>query len=178
MGALVLAAALVWTLRRRGRASLPRTLAGAGLALLPVVGAGAAGFAVMPLLTLFRPEYSEMLTGDPYRPWLYQAALLVFTAAIVLAWRLVLRRVGPAALAAGALLLVAVLGLVFAALLPGGSHTLSWPALFAALGWLVSMRLRGPGWRAVALTSGWRPPRSCSAPPPWSRWTWAWRSAA
>ncbi|MCA2176595.1 M28 family peptidase [Nonomuraea glycinis] len=157
VGALALAAALVWTLRRRGRASLPRTLAGAGLALLPVVGAGAAGFAVMPLLTLFRPEYSGMLTGDPYRPWLYQAALLVFTAAVVLAWRLVLRRVGPAALAAGALLLVAVLGLVFAALLPGGSHTLSWPALFAALGWLVSTRLRGTGWRTVALTLGLAP---------------------
>ncbi len=157
VGALALAAALVWTLRRRGRTSLPRTLAGAGLALLPVVGAGAAGFAVMPLLTLFRPEYSEMLTGDPYRPWLYQAGLLAFTAAVVLAWRLVLRRVGPAALAAGALLLVAVLGLVFAALLPGGSHTLSWPALFAALGWLVSTRLRGTGWRAVALTLGLAP---------------------
>lgn len=156
-GALALAAALVWTLRRRGRTSLPRTLAGTGLALLPVVGAAAAGFATMPLLTLFRPEYSEMLTGDPYRPWLYQAALLVFTAAIVLAWRLVLRRVGPAALAAGALLMVALLGLVSAALLPGGSHTLSWPALFAALGWLVSTRPQGAGWRTVALTLGLAP---------------------
>jgi hypothetical protein len=157
VGALALAAALVWTLRRREQASLPRTLAGAGLALLPVVGAGAAGFAVMPLLTLIRPEYSEMLTGDPYRPWLYQAALLVFTTAVVLAWRLVLRRVGPAALAAGALLLVAVLGFASAALLPGGSHTLSWPALFAALGWLVSTRLRGAGWRTVTLTLGLAP---------------------
>ena len=52
---------------------------------------------------------------------------------------------------------MAVLGLVFAALLPGGSHTLSWPALFAALGWLVSTRLRGTGWRAVALTLGLAP---------------------
>ncbi|MGN9787455.1 M28 family peptidase [Nonomuraea sp. ZG12] len=156
-GALALAAALAWTLRRRGQASLPRILAGAGLALLPVLGAAAAGLAVLPLLTLIRPEYSEMLTGDPYRPWLYQAALLVFTTAVVLAWRLVLRRVGPVALAAGALLLVAVLGLVFAALLRGGAHTLSWPALFAALGWLVSLRLRGAGWRTAALILGLAP---------------------
>ncbi len=163
VGAPALAAALVWTLRRRGQTSLPRTLAGAGLALLPVLGAAAAGLAVMPLLTLIRPEYGEMLTGDPYRPWLYQAALLSCTAAIVLAWRLALRRVGPPALAAGALLLVALLGLASAAFLPGGSHTLTWPALFAALGWLVSTRLRG-GRRTVALTLGLAPAALLLAP--------------
>ncbi|WP_336207463.1 M20/M25/M40 family metallo-hydrolase [Nonomuraea sp. LPB2021202275-12-8] len=156
-GALALAAALVWTLRRRGQTSLPRTAAAAGLALLPVLGAAGAGFAVMPVLSLIRPEYGEMLTGDPYRPWFYQAALLVFTVGIVLAWRLALRRLGLATLAAGALLLLAVLGLASAVLLPGGSHTLTWSALFAALGLLVSARLRGDGWAAVALILGLAP---------------------
>ncbi|MEU8249843.1 M20/M25/M40 family metallo-hydrolase [Nonomuraea sp. NPDC048916] len=151
LGALVAAGALVWALRGRGLVSLPRLAAATGLALVPVLAAGAAGYAVMLLLGLIRPEYTELLTGDPYRPWLYQAALLVFTAAIVTAWRLFGR---PVELAAGTVLLVALLGAASAAALPGGSHTLAWSALFAALGWLVSLRVR---WPMLALTIGLAP---------------------
>ncbi|MEV0590197.1 M20/M25/M40 family metallo-hydrolase [Nonomuraea cavernae] len=151
LGALVAAGALVWALRRRALLTLPRLAGATGLALLPVLAAGAAGYAIMPLLGLIRPEYTELLTGDPYRPLLYQAALLVFTAAIVAAWRLLGR---PVELAAGAVLLVALLGAASAAALPGGSHTLTWSALFAALGWLVSLRVRRP---VLALTVGLAP---------------------
>ncbi|MEU4571062.1 M28 family peptidase [Nonomuraea sp. NPDC023979] len=162
--ALALTVALTWTLRRPARspagdgsASLPRTLAAVLLALVPVLLSAAAGFAVMPLLGLIRPEYDQMFTGDPYRPWLYQAALLTFTVAVVLAWRAILRRLGATALAAGALLLVAVLGTLSALLLPGGSHTFTWPALFAAAGWLIARRLPGTALPAVALTLGLAP---------------------
>jgi len=111
----------------------------------------------MPLLALINPAYGELFTGDPYRPWLFQAALLVFTTAIVLAWRAALLRVGAAALAAGALVLVAALGQASALALPGGSHTMTWPALFAALGWLIARRLRRPGWQAAVLALGLAP---------------------
>ncbi|WP_049560752.1 M28 family peptidase [Nonomuraea sp. SBT364] len=162
LAVLALAAALAWTLRRPalGRedtASLPRTLAASLLALVPVLLSAAAGYGLMPLLALIRPAYADMFTGDPYRPWLYQAALLTFTAAVVLVWRGALRRLGTTALAAGSLLLVAVLGVVSAALLPGGAHTPAWPALFAAAGWLVSRRLPGTALPAVALTVGLAP---------------------
>ncbi|SEG98434.1 Peptidase family M28 [Nonomuraea solani] len=167
--ALALACALFWTLRRRntpaldptwpagrppspaGRSSLPRALGSAGVALLLVVVTAAAGYALWPLLTLLRPEYGEMLTGDPYRPWPYQAALLSFTTALVLAARRFLGSGAPAVLP------VALIGIGFAAFLPGGSHPLTWSALFAAGGWLVARRVRGDGWRVVALTLGAAP---------------------
>ncbi len=186
--ALALVAGLIVLLRRRGLVTLPRTLGAAGLSLVTVVLAGASGYALWPLLKVLRPDYGAMFTGDPYRPWLYQAALLVFVAAIVLVCVTLFRRlatprpatparsatspvrgsavpgspvasargggherslIGPAA---GALLLVALLGLLSALLLPGGSHGFAWPALFAALGWMVSLFLPRGG--IVALTLG------------------------
>ncbi|MFI6499776.1 M28 family peptidase [Nonomuraea typhae] len=194
--ALALVAGLIVLLRRRGQVTLPRTLGAAGLSLVTVVLAGAWGYALWPLLKVLRPDYGAMFTGDPYRPWWYQAALLVFVAAIVLVCVVLFRRLttprlatpppatparsvtppvpgsvtppvpgspvssshgggdersltGPAA---GALLLVALLGLLSALLLPGGSHGFAWPALFAALGWMVSLFLPRGG--LVALTLG------------------------
>src|SRR5690606_38929608 len=144
--------------------TLPRVAAATGLALVPVLLAGSLGYAAMPLLTVFRPDYADLFTGDPYRPGLYQAALLVATLAVILTWRIALRRLGPAALAAGPVLLTAVLGLGSAATLPGGAHSLTLPALFAALGWLVCLRLgkqaadrRASLWPVVALTAGMAP---------------------
>ncbi|MBB5082806.1 M20/M25/M40 family metallo-hydrolase [Nonomuraea endophytica] len=186
----VVALAVVFVVRRRGLVSWPRALAGLGVSLVTVVLAGAWGYALWPLLGLLRPDYTMMFTGDPYRPWLYWAALLVFTAAIVLACASLSRRRSMKArgrdgraldgraldgqvldgqvldgrgfdgrvlggLAAGGLLLVALLGLVSALLLPGGSHVFAWPALFAALGWLVSLMVPRGG--VVALTIGLAP---------------------
>ncbi|TDE30752.1 M20/M25/M40 family metallo-hydrolase [Nonomuraea mesophila] len=156
---LVLAGVLVWVLRRRPGSfppplneavSLPRTFAATGLGLVLVAVSAAAGLGLWPLLQLIRPEYAGMLAGDPYRPWLYQAGLLVLTLALVLAARRFLRGASP-------VLLVALLGVLFAVLSPGGSHTLTWPALFAAVGWLVARRVRGDGWQVLALTLGSAP---------------------
>ncbi|MFI6537468.1 M20/M25/M40 family metallo-hydrolase [Nonomuraea sp. NPDC050547] len=157
--ALVMALAVVFVMRRRGLVRWPGALAGLGMSLVTVVLAGAWGYALWPLLGALRPDYTMMFTGDPYRPWLYWAALLVFTAAIVLVCASLFRRrsdgpvlCGPAC---GGLLLVASLGMVSALLLPGGSHVFAWPALFAALGWLVSLKLPRGG--IVALTAGLAP---------------------
>ncbi|MFD9942027.1 M20/M25/M40 family metallo-hydrolase [Nonomuraea sp. NPDC059023] len=157
--ALVMALAVVFVVRRRGLVSWPRALAGLGVSLVTVVLAGAWGYALWPLLGALRPGYTTMFTGDPYRPWLYWAALLVVTAAIVLVCASLFRRRsdGPvlAGPACGGLLLVASLGMLSALLLPGGSHVFAWPALFAALGWLVSLTVPRGG--IVALTAGLAP---------------------
>ncbi|MEV0586876.1 M28 family peptidase [Nonomuraea sp. NPDC050310] len=163
---LVAAGLLVVVLRRRALLSLPATAAAAGLALLPVAGAAGLAAGFMPLLELIRPEYAGMLLGDPYRPGLYQAALLVATAALVAGWFVLLRgrRLTAAALGAGGVVVVALLGVLSALFLPGGSHPYAWPALAAALGWLAALRLdRTSGalpssWPAVAaLTLGLAP---------------------
>ncbi|MEV4887771.1 M20/M25/M40 family metallo-hydrolase [Nonomuraea sp. NPDC055795] len=157
--ALVMALAVVFVVRRRGLVSWPRALAGLAVSLVTVVLAGAWGYALWPLLGALRPGYTMMFTGDPYRPWLYWAALLVVTAAIVLVCASLFRRRsdGPVltGTACGGLLLVASLGMLSALLLPGGSHVFAWPALFAALGWLVSLKLPRGG--IVALTAGLAP---------------------
>ena len=58
---------------------------------------------------------------------------------MVLCWYALLRRrVGPASLAAGALVWLAVLGAVLAAAAPGGSYLAAWPALAGALTGLVA----------------------------------------
>lgn len=154
--ALAAAVALVVVLRRRGLLTLPRTLLSAPLALLPVVLGVAAALSLWPVLGMIRPEYAQMFTGDPYRPWLFQAALLALTGAAVALWYGLSRFVGAVAVAAGAVLLIAVLGVAMAVLAPLGSHTLAWPALGASLGWLVSLRTPGR-WRFVALTVGMAP---------------------
>ncbi|MFI6324496.1 M20/M25/M40 family metallo-hydrolase [Nonomuraea sp. NPDC050556] len=154
--ALAAAVALVVVLRRRGLLTLPRTLLSAPLALLPLVLGVAVALSLWPVLGMIRPEYTQMFTGDPYRPWLFQAALVALTVAVVALWYGLSRLVGGVAMAAGAVLLIAVLGVAMAVLAPLGSHTLAWPALGASLGWLVSLRASGR-WRFAALTVGMAP---------------------
>ncbi|MEV0235158.1 M20/M25/M40 family metallo-hydrolase [Nonomuraea sp. NPDC050786] len=147
-GALLLACVALWILR--GRTSLPRALGGTLAAFVLGLVTAAAGYGLWPLLALIRPEYADMMTGDPYRPWLYQAGLLVLTGALVLAARRLVS-------GASGVLLVALLGVVSAVLLPGGSHPLAWSALFAAAGMIVAGRVRGDGWQVLALTLGSAP---------------------
>lgn len=154
--ALAAAVALVVVLRRRGLLTLPKAVLSAPLALLPITLSAAAAFAVWPVLGIIRPEYAEMFTGDPYRPWLFQAALLTLVVTVVSLLYGLRRLVGGVAMAAGAVLLIATLGVLSAVFAPLGSHTLAWPALGASLGWLVSLVVAGR-WRVVALTVGLAP---------------------
>ena len=137
---------------RAGRATWGRVAGGFGLALVPIILAPVAAQVLWLLITTIRPGYAELL--DPYRPLLWRLAVIVLSAAILLAWfALSRRRLGPAALAIGGLGWLAVLGLVLAALTPGGSYLAALPALAAALGGLVALHLRG-AWAAVPLTVG------------------------
>lgn len=152
LGGLVAAGALVWVLRRRQLIRLPRTAAAVGLGLVPVLVGGVAGYFFWPLLGVLRPGYADMFTGDPYRPWLYQGALAALAVALTAGWWALARRVtGERELAAGGVVLVALLGTASAVLLPGGSHTLVWAALFASLGGIAAVFVR---WEVTALTVG------------------------
>lgn len=148
LGVLVLG----WLVRRTGRAGAGRLAAGFGLALVPIVAAPVAAQLLWAGITALRPGYAELL--DPYRPVWYRLAVVALAAAILLAWyALARRRVGPAALAVGGLGWLALLGVVLAALVPGGAYLATLPALAGALAGLVALRTRIDGpWPVVAVT--------------------------
>ncbi|MBM7082331.1 M28 family peptidase [Micromonospora humidisoli] len=144
--------ALGWLVRRTGRAGAGRLAAGFGLALVPIVAAPVAAQLLWAGITALRPGYAELL--DPYRPVWYRLAVVALAAAILLAWyALTRRRVGPAALAVGGLGWLALLGVVLAALVPGGAYLATLPALAGVIAGLVALRTRIDGlWPVVAVT--------------------------
>jgi hypothetical protein len=130
--ALLAVGALGFVTRRRGLTTAPRLAAGFGIAFVPVIGAAAGAQAFWALLVAIRPGYAVM--ADPHRPLWYRLAVVALTGAILLlVYGLSRRRIGAAALGVGALGLLAVLGVVFAALIPGGSYLVALPALFGAV---------------------------------------------
>lgn len=151
--ALLAVAALAFLARRRGLTSVPRTLAGVGLALVPLIAVAVAAQLLWTLLVALRPGYGEVL--DPSRPTWFRFGVVALTAAVVLTWyALTRRRLGPVPLAIGALGLLAVLGLLFAAVIPGGSYLVALPALTGALAGIAALHVPRP-WQATAvLTAG------------------------
>jgi hypothetical protein len=146
--ALLAVAALAVLARRRGLTSWPRTFAGLGLALVPVLGAAVCAHVMWLGLAALRPSYGIMI--EPNRPGLFRVAVVALTLAVLLAWYGSLRRrVGPVPLAIGALGLLAVLGLAFAAAVPGGSYLAALPALFGAGAGAGALFAR-PAWARVA----------------------------
>ncbi|MGZ4606378.1 MAG: M28 family peptidase [Blastococcus sp.] len=136
-------------LRARGISSLPRTVGGAALALLPLVLAPLAAQALWWLLVVIRPGYAPML--DPWQPGWYRLATVAVVAAVVLLWYALLRRrIGPGTLAVGALAWLAVLGGVLAALAPGGSYLAAWPALAGGVTGMIATLTSSRGIAAVA----------------------------
>ena len=130
--ALLGVAVLALVLRRRGISSLRRTAAGTALALLPLLLAPLAAQGLWSLMTVIRPDYGSML--DPWRPGWFRLATVAVVAAVVLLWYALLRRrIGPATLATGGLVWLAVLAAVLAAFAPGGSYLAAWPALAGAV---------------------------------------------
>ncbi|WP_130510552.1 M28 family peptidase [Krasilnikovia cinnamomea] len=141
--------ALGWLVGRRGLASGRALAAGAALAPLPLLLAPVLAQLFWSALTLIRPGYAA-LPIDPYRPLWFRLAVLALTATVTLAWYASLRRrVGPAALAVGGFGWLAALGLVLAAVAPGGAYLTALPALAGAVAGLAAILLR-PAWAAVA----------------------------
>ncbi|PZU43860.1 MAG: peptidase [Arsenicicoccus sp.] len=152
--ALLAVAGLAAALRWRGVSSLRRTATAAALALVPLALAPLAAQGLWRALVAVRPEYASMI--DPWRPgWFRLAAVAVVLAVVLLWYGLLRRRVGPAPLAAGALVWTAVLGAVLAAVAPGGSHLAALPALAGALAGTVAVLAPGRAVRiGAALVAG------------------------
>jgi len=147
--ALLAVAAAGRLLVRRGAAGWRRLLGGFGLAFIPLVLAPVVAQGFWALLVLLRPDYANML--DPWWPGWFRAAVVALVALIVLGWFGLLRaRVGPWPLVIGALGVLAVLGAVMAAVVPGGSYLAALPALAGALGVLVAGAGRASWVRPVA----------------------------
>ncbi|MER5649869.1 M28 family peptidase [Streptosporangium sp. NPDC002524] len=153
--AVLALAGLILLARRRGLVSVPRVLAGAASALLPLGLSVVLAQGMWELLVAWRPAYDTM-GGLLHRPQAYQAAVAAMAGLALLSWYLPLRRrIGPAALAAGALAWPAALGALCAWAAPGASFVFTLPALGCALGGIVALLLpRSPVWRIAALTSG------------------------
>ncbi|GGQ67553.1 M20/M25/M40 family metallo-hydrolase [Couchioplanes azureus] len=145
---------LAWLVRRRGMATAPRLLGAAGLALVPILAVPALAQLLWIAIEFIRPGYAEMPI-DPYRPGWYRLAILALTAAVVCAWYALLRRrLGSAALVVAGLAWTAVLGLVLAALAPGGSYLTALPALAGGVAGIAAVLLRGRGRGPLG---GWAP---------------------
>ncbi|HET8661927.1 MAG TPA: M28 family peptidase [Micromonosporaceae bacterium] len=146
-------AALGWFARRQGVVSGRRLAAGFGAAALPILVAPVAAQLLWAVVAAIRPGYSQLL--EPYRPLWYRLAILALTAAVLLGWYAWLRRrVGAQALAVGGLGWLALLGLLLAAGVPGGSYVAALPALAVALAGLVALAYPRPAVQLAALTAG------------------------
>ncbi|MFI1993147.1 M28 family peptidase [Actinoplanes sp. NPDC020271] len=151
--AVLAVGALAWLARRRGRLAGRRLLIAGALTLAPIVVAVALAQLFWTVLTLVRPEYGA-LPIDPYRPGLYRIAVVTITAAVVFCWFALLRRkLGAAALAVAGLAWLAGLGVVLAAVTPGGAYLATLPALAGAITGLVSLLVR-PLIATAVLTAG------------------------
>jgi Peptidase family M28 len=142
IGVLVLAAVLVWVLRRRGALTLPRVALSAVASVVVLVIAGVASYAVWRLALLIDPAQASVVVGEPYRPVLYRLAMLFAGLAAVLSlFALVRRRLGAVGLAVGMLVVLTVAGVLLAFTLPGVSGAAVQPTLVVAAGAVVAVLL-------------------------------------
>ena len=151
--ALAAVALAVVVAGRRGHSTGGWTAGGAALALVPLAAAPLAVQGLWSVLVAVRPGYASML--DPWRPGWFRLAAVALVAAVVLLWYASLRRrVGPTALALGALVWLAVLAAVLAAFAPGGSYLAAWPAIAGGLTAIVAVVSRSRAVRAIAALAG------------------------
>ncbi|MFD1930855.1 MULTISPECIES: M28 family peptidase [Nonomuraea] len=151
--AVLAVAGLALLARRMRLAGVPRLLAAAVSAVVPLVVSVVLAQALWELLVAWRPEYDGM-GGLLHRPQGFQAAIVALSGLALLSWYLPLRRrLGPAALAVGALVWPAGLGVLCAQAAPGASYMFALPALSCALGGLAALLLPGPVWGRVAATT-------------------------
>lgn len=149
--------AAVIVARRRRLFTIPGILMGCGASLVPPVVSSLAALGLWQVLVLVRPGYADLGMGDPYRPELYRWAVVALTAAILVGWYSVLRRrIGPLPVALGALLWVALLGVLTAWAAPGSSFLFVLPALTGGLTVLPVLFIAPTRWwvRLTILTAG------------------------
>ncbi len=143
--AVVMVAVLAWVIRqvrRNGETTLRRVLLAGVTALLALPVAVGATYGMWWVLQRVEPVYKGMPI-DPYRPEFFQVAMIVLSAAALLAWFAFARKVfgAPGALI-GLLSGIALIGAGLAALLPAAAAVLVIPTCSAVIG--VALTFRTP----------------------------------
>jgi hypothetical protein len=155
LAAVVFLATLLYARRRGVRARSVAWSAVSFLALLVVTMA--LGMGAWQVLLLIHPGYGSFHTGDTYRPEWYAAGLLALTAALTVAWYLLLRRRHTSEeLVAGTWVWFVVLAILSAALMPGAAYLFTWTPLVGSLLLAAAIRWGGADstWRYLALSAG------------------------
>ncbi|MFE5456927.1 M20/M25/M40 family metallo-hydrolase [Nocardia sp. NPDC056564] len=144
-------AGLSWRLRRAGEASLRKIFGSAATALVAAPLATGAVYGLWEVVKMIRPEYRPLFV-DPYRPEFYYVSILVLSAAVLLAWYAIARRLfGTTAAMAGLLCCLAVLGGILAIVAPATAHVLVVPTLGATVG-VAATFVVPERWRLPVLT--------------------------
>lgn len=152
--AVAAVAALALLARARGLLSGPRLAVAAATAVVPLLLAVVLAQGLWEVLVSVRPGY-DLMGGLLHRPSAFRAAVAAQVVFALLVWYLPLRRrLGPAALAMGALVWPAALGVLCAQVAPGASFVFALPALCCGLGGLAALTVRGTAWRVAALAAG------------------------
>ena len=147
--ALLLVVVLIVVARVRRKATIAGVLGGALTYLVSLVAAVAVGIGFWQALVWFRPAYAD--TG-PFlgRPTFYEIAAGVLAFAVTtLVVSLLRHRPGGAALATGALLVLALLAAGLAVVAPGSVFLLGWPVAALALGLTIVLLVGERLWLAV-----------------------------
>jgi hypothetical protein len=151
--AVLAVAAAAWLARRRREVRWSGAAAGLGLTLVPLVVAPVAAQLLWVALVAARPGYAEMI--DLWRPGWFRWAVVALSATVILGWYALLRRrLGTVGLALGGLGWLAVLGVVLAAVAPGGSYLAALPGLFGAAALAGALLMRRPIAALSALVAG------------------------
>src|SRR5215211_1278918 len=152
LATVVFVATLLYARRRGAR--------GVGWAAVSFLGllvvTTALGIGVWQVLRLLHPRCGSFHTGDTYRPEWYAAGLLALTAALTVAWYLLMRRRhAPEELALATWAWFVVLAIPTAVFVPWAAYLFSWIPLVGSLLLAAAIRWGGeqPTWRYLALSA-------------------------
>ena len=151
LAAVVFVATLLYARKRGARGVGWAAVCFLGLLVVTM----ALGIGVWQVLRLLHPGYGSFHTGDTYRPEWYAAGLLALTAALTVAWYLLMRRRhAPEELALATWAWFVVLAILTAAFVPGAAYLFSWTPLVGNLLLAAAIRWAGqePAWRYLALS--------------------------
>jgi prepilin-type processing-associated H-X9-DG protein len=154
LAAVVFAVTLLYGRRRGMRIRAVGLAAASFLALLVVTMV--LGIGTWQMLRLLHPGYGSFHTGDTYQPEWYAAGLLALTAALSVAWYLMMRRRAPEELILATWAWFVVLAILSAAFVPGAAYLFTWTPLVGCLFLAAAIRWGGeePTWWYLALSAG------------------------
>ncbi len=139
---------------RRGRLRPSGMLLGCIAFLALLVAVPAAVYAVWWSVVLMHPQYRTMLFGETYNSRLYIVAFVALGVALTASFYSRLRRrIRDTDLAAGALIWWALLAVLSAVYLPGGSYLFTWPLLFSVVGLGLVLAANRPVERSLSLAA-------------------------